>query len=230
MSKPDFAITFLAFGEEHINEFNTTTKQLLDFDNNLHIYVVTDNKELIENKDIHIREIDEPFNYNLKRKSFEFAFEQHNVVMYMDTDILFHGKPDFNYVRGVDEGMHIKWFSGSTQYKGEIITIEDMCQTDYGKMIDNENIMFLNEFLMILRIDDPDKRKLFTNAWDDLNNTTLSHQPNNGYDGALEGLIISAICDQLNIKIESPRNEFFFNILNIGTLNYYTKKLNKSII
>ena len=94
MSKPDFAITFLAFGEEHINEFNTTTKQLLDFDNNLHIYVVTDNKELIENKDIHIREIDEPFNYNLKRKSFDFAFEQHNVVMYMDTDILI--KKDIN--------------------------------------------------------------------------------------------------------------------------------------
>lgn len=226
-----FAITFLAFGGEHINEFNQTVKQLLEFNNDLNIYVVTNNKDLIDNQDIHIREINAPFNYNLKRKSFEFAFEDHNTVMYMDTDILFHKKPDFSYVDNVNEGMHIKWISGRTEYQGEIITINDINQTDYGRLINNPNIMFINEYLMVLRIDNPDKRKLFTKTWDGLNDITINHQPNNGYNGSLEGIIITAICDKLNINIECPRNDFFFNIINIGTINIHTKKkLNKTII
>jgi len=226
-----YGITFLAFGEEHINEFNTTVRCLFDFDNHLDIFVITDNQELIENKDIHIREINEPFNYNLKRKSIEFAFEYHNVVLFLDTDILFRGKPDFDYITTLEEGMYVRWISENTKYKDEEITIQDVLETEYGKAINDKDIKFINEFLMVLRIDNIDRRKLFTQTWDNLNNITLKTQPNNGYDGSLEGLIIYAVCNKLNIKIERPSSDFFNNILNVGTLNEIRKtKTNKTIL
>lgn len=90
-----YGITFLAFGEEHILEFNETVKCLFDLNNHLDIFVVTDNLNLIENKNIHVKEIKETFNYNLKRKSFEFAFEYHNIVVFMDTDVLVNRKNKF---------------------------------------------------------------------------------------------------------------------------------------
>jgi hypothetical protein len=227
----NYGITFLAFGEEHINEFNTTVKCLFDFDNHLDIFVITDNQELIENKNIHIREINEPFNYNLKRKSIEFAFEYHNVVLFLDTDILFRGKPDFDYITTLEEGMYVRWISENTKYKDEEITIEDVLETEYGKAINDKDIKFINEFLMVLRIDDIDRRKLFTQTWDNLNNITLKTQPNNGYDGCLEGLIIYSVCNKMNIKVERPISDFFNNILNVGTLNEIRKtKTNKTIL
>lgn len=227
----NYGLTFLAFGQEHIEEFNTTVKCLFDLDNHLDIFVITDDETLIENKNIHIREIKEPFNYNLKRKSFEFAFEHHNIVTFMDTDVVFNSKLDLDYIGTVDEGMYVRWLGEEIEYINQKMTINDILKTEYGKLLEDDNIKFINEFLMILRIDNPEKRNSFIKTWDDLNHKTLSCQPNNGQNGSLEGLIVYTICNRLNIKIERLEHNFFRNIFNVGTLNRFRKtKTNKTLL
>lgn len=226
----NYGITFLAYGQEHIKEFNETVKCLFDLDNHLDIFVITDDESLIENKNIHIREIKEPFNYNLKRKSFEFAFEHHNIVVFMDTDVIFNNRLDLDYISNVDEGMYVRWIGDETFYINGKITIKDILQTEFGKLLQDDDIKFINEFLMILRIDDVNKRNMFVKTWDFLNDKTLNHQPNNGLSGSLEGLIIYTICNKLDIRIEKPEHDFFKNILNAGTLNQFRKtKTNKTL-
>lgn len=227
----NYGITFLAFGEEHINEFNTTVQNLLELDASLDIFVVTDNQSLIENKNIHIREIVEIFNYNLKRKSFEFAFEYHNIVVFMDTDVVINKHIDLDYIEFIEEGMEVRWKSDRTNYMGIEITVNEISQTEYGKAINDNNLEFINEFIMILRIDKVEERKKFIDYWDNLNQKTLNHQPYNGQRGALEGLIIYSVCNKIGLGVRKIRNDFFNNIYNVGTLNQYRKtKVNKTIL
>ena len=227
----NYGLAFLSVGEEHIKEFNLTIKCLFDLNNHLDIFVITDNIDLIENKNIHIRSINEPFNFNLKRKAIEFAFEHHNIVVFLDTDLVFTKTIDLNYIRGVKEGVYVRWISNEVDYMGKIITIDDILNTKYGEAIGDPNIKFINEFLIVLRIDEPEKRRRFIKHWDDLYQKTIDYQPNNGNDGALEGLIIYSICNKLELKVERPDNEFFNNIFNIGTLNQIRKtKTIKTVI
>lgn len=225
-----YGITFLAFGENHIKEFNKTVKYLLDLNNHLDIFVITDDPNLIENQNIHIKKIDGPFNFNLKRKSFEFAFEYHNIVVFMDTDVLFNKNIDFDYVESINEGLEVRWKSDKTNYMGGQVTIAEINQTEYGKLIDDNKLEFINEFIIIVRIDDIEKRRLFVQTWDELNDKTLLHQPNNGCDGSLEGLIIYAVCNKLNLEVRKVRNGFFNNIFNLGTLNQWNIKTKKTIL
>lgn len=227
----NYGITFLAFGEEHINEFNTTVQNLLKLDASLDIFVVTDNQSLIENKNIHIREINEIFNYNLKRKSFEFAFEHHSIVVFMDTDVIINKHIDLDYIESVEEGMEVRWKSDRTDYMGKEITVNEISQTEYGKAINDNNLEFINEFIMILRIDKVSERKKFVDYWDHLNQKTYDYQPHNGQKGALEGLIIYSACNKIGLGVRKIRNDFFKNIYNVGTLNQYRKtKVNKTIL
>jgi len=226
-----YGIAFLAFGEEHILEFNETVKCLFDLNNHLDIFVITDNSNLIDNKQVHIKEIKEPFNYNLKRKSIEFAFEYYNIVVFMDTDVLINKRIDFEYIASIDEGMEVRWKANKTNYMGKEITIDEMNQTEYGKLIGDNSIEFINEFILLLRIDDVKRRKEFIECWNNLNDKTINHQPNNGRKGSLEGLIMYATCNKLNLEVRKVRNDFFNNIQNVGTLNQYKKtKTNKTIL
>jgi hypothetical protein len=226
-----YGITFLAFGEEHIKEFNNSVKCLFDLDNHLDIFVITDNEFLIENKNVHIKEVKEPFNYNLKRKCFEFAFQYHNIVVFMDTDILISGNVNLDEFGEINEGMYVRYVSDTANYIGNEITISNIMKTDYGKLIGDSDIKFINEFLMVLRIDDTKKRNLFVKGWDELNELTLNHQPNNGEQGSLEGLIVYAVCNRLGIKVNKIRNWLFNNIHNIGTLQEFRRtKINKSLL
>lgn len=84
---------------------------------------------------------------------------------------------------------------------------------------------------MILRIDKISKRNEFIEYWNQFNERTFDYQPNNGQRGSLEGLIIYATCNKLNLEVRKVRNDFFNNIHNIGTLNQYKKtKTNKTIL
>lgn len=224
----NYAFAFLAFGHEHIMEFNATVKDLFKLDNNINIFVYTDDKSLIENKSVHIREEKLLFNFNLKRKAIAFAFEHHPIVVFMDTDVILTGKIDLNYPLMVDEGLYVRWSGDEVLYMNKPITIDEIIQTEYGKLLGN-NLKFFNEFLMVIRIDDPYKRNEFINVWDELNDITLDCQPNNGNLGALECLIISAVCNRLNIPIIMSSTPFFRKILNAGSLKKI-RKTTKSII
>ena len=67
---------FLAYGEEHINEFNIVAKSLLQINPKYRIIVGTDSPEQIIKGIYRVIEIKEPFNYNLKRIVIEGALKE----------------------------------------------------------------------------------------------------------------------------------------------------------
>ena len=83
----NFALCFLAYGEEHINEFNVISTKILNRTPTLPIFVLTDDKSKIDNVSIKIIETQEEFNFNLKRYVVAEAFKEYDTIILLDTDI-----------------------------------------------------------------------------------------------------------------------------------------------
>ena len=66
----EFALCFLAYGDEHIDEFNDVSKKILSTHPLSNIFVLTDDKSKIHNQSINIFETQEEFNFNLKPVSY----------------------------------------------------------------------------------------------------------------------------------------------------------------
>ena len=63
----EFALCFLAYGDEHIKEFNKVCNKILVSHPLSNIFVLTNDKSKIDNHTINIFEKQEDFNFNLKR-------------------------------------------------------------------------------------------------------------------------------------------------------------------
>ena len=83
----EFALCFLAYGDEHIKEFNKVCNKILVSHPLSNIFVLTNDKSKIDNHSINIFEKQEDFNFNLKRYIIAEAFETYDTIIMLDTDI-----------------------------------------------------------------------------------------------------------------------------------------------
>lgn len=208
------AISILAYGTEHIEEFR-------DLINKIHkppVFVYTDSDDIEESCNVIPITSQEPFNYNLKRNAIDFAFRENDVVVMMDTDIRFDYEYDFTNLTDIEEGLHVYWMGSVQNYKDKKISITQVLNNktgideinSYGEKLITcgatiDNITFFDEFIFVLKISDASKKKDFIETWKTIDNQTKMSQPkdrhNNELNGALESLIISLSCNMNGIKI-----------------------------
>lgn len=80
--KKKLAISFLAYGNKHIDELSNLLNKLGEYKNEINFYITTDTEFNLYN----YNKIILPFNYNLKRFPIRDAFINNDVVLFIDTD------------------------------------------------------------------------------------------------------------------------------------------------
>ena len=208
-----FGICFLAYGDEHINEFNHISTQLKSIKGCGEIFVCTNDKSKITT-DCTIIETNEPFNYNLKRIPIKHALEKYDTIMFMDTDHIFSSNIDFSILSNLEQGFYYKWMNDKVYFMDNLIKPNDI---EYGTIIQqltDKPLMFLDECIFVLKTN---KGNLFSNWWEILHNITLNIQPNNSNPGAIEGLIIYSSILNSNIKLKN-KLKLFDSFIHTGPL------------
>ena len=206
----NFAICCVAFGDEHIIEFNTLVDSLLSIDSNLVIYVSTNNMELIHPK-VNAIYSDAKWNFNLKKESIKEAFKYFDTILFMDTDMFVKRDVDFSIINNFkNDGMYLTRIPHTIfKYKeGEIISIYNMMKnTQYGKYIKTivdktDDLAFTEEQFFVLKLSNPKQKEEFYNVWDMIYKETLhlNCHPNHIFE---EGLNIFLSCKIPNIPIYS---------------------------
>ena len=187
-----FGICFLAYGDEHINEFNIVLDSLLTFNKDLKIFVGTDKPNKIGKGIYKIIKIDDEFNFNLKRIVIEEALKEFDTILFLDTDIFIINGIDFSVINNLNN---------NTIYADEIVDMNKLKDVygslDYMKeyidiltpMIDTP-LFLVHEGLFILKTTNETK-DLFLKNWREIDLQTRPYQKM-AYDllGAMEGLII----------------------------------------
>lgn len=216
----NFAICFLAYGDKYIKEFNIICNNLLNINPNLNIFVCTNNKSKIENKNINIVETNKKFNYNLKKESIKIALKSFDNILWMDTDILIKNTIDFSIFETLTEnGLYVyKKPYKIFRHKSKCISIHNILNTTkYGKLIkkfnNNSDLFFLDEHIFIIKECDTLKKQAFIDNWDYIFNNLQNYKLNN--NGMYEGLNIYAAAIKANIKIINPniKLKIFFQSL-----------------
>jgi hypothetical protein len=230
------AVSILAFGSEHVNEFNTLSKQI----RNNQIYVYTDSDEIELNDNIIKIYNKEDFNFNLKRIPIYNAFLDNDVVVMMDTDISLNHDFDFTYLNNIEDGLYVSWCGTVQNYKEKKISINQLLNAKtgieevdvYGESLvkcgaNINNIMFFDEFIFVIKLSDKEKKDSFIKTWERINYETINHQPKDRHNqilkGALESLIISLSCNLNGIKIFNNKNvvtRLFETITHFGSTTY----------
>ena len=201
-----FCFCLLAYGEEHINEFNIVAKSLLQISPEYKIIVGTDSPEQIVEGIYKIIKIEEPFNYNLKRVVIEEALKEFNTLMFLDTDIFIRNGIDFSILDKVGAGMHV----------AEIVNLDKLRDVygslDYMKdylielsLIHLDDLHLVHEGYFILKIEDKEQKESFIKHWKDIDIQTRPYQ-RLAYDlpGAMEGIIIWIALHRSGIKVKLP--------------------------
>jgi hypothetical protein len=204
-----FCISFLAYGDEHINEFNIVANSLLQLDSEIKILVVTDSAEKITGNIFKIIEIDEPFNYNLKRIVIEESFKEFDTVLFLDTDVFIRNGIDFTSLNNLSDGMYVTEIVGLKRLRDVYGSLEYM--KDYLnelKTIYDEELFLVHEGLFVIKISDSEQKNTFIKHWKDIDEQTRPHHKL-AYDlpGAMEGLIIWIALQKSNIKVEFAEDE-----------------------
>jgi len=223
---------FLAYGEEHINEFNIVAKSLLQINPEYRIIVGTDSPKQIIKGIYRVIEIKEPFNYNLKRIVIEGALKEFDTLMFLDTDIFIRNGIDFLTLDKVGAGMHA----------AEIVNLDKLKDIygslDYMKDYLNElstihldELHLVHEGYFVLKIVDSKQKESFIKHWRDIDIQTRPYQ-RLAYDlpGAMEGIIIWIALHKAGIEVRLPEAEVkkvFNRISHFGKRNC---KLEKTII
>ena len=226
-----FCICFLAYGEEHINEFNIVAKSLLEIDKDLKIIVGTDSpKKIVENV-YEIVSINEEFNYNLKRIVIEKAFKNFSTVLFLDTDIFVRSKPDFSILNDLEDGIYVSEIVDLNRLRDTKGSLEYM--RDYLSELNknySNNLFLINEGKFILKLTN-NQKEIFINHWREIDLMTRPyHKSAYGLPGAMEGLIIFIAVKKSQIEIKYPEDELndLYNLIDhFGTTN---RKMNKTII
>lgn len=227
-----FGICFLAYGEEHIEEFNIVAESLLELNKDFKIFVGTDKPDSIPINVYKIIEIKEEFNFNLKRIIIEEALKEFDTIIFLDTDIFIRNGIDFSVVKNLQD---------NTIYADEIVSMDKLKDVygslDYMKeyldilipMIDTP-LFLIHEGLFILKTTD-DTKDNFLRIWKEIDLQTRPYQKMAyGVLGAMEGLIIYISLIKANITIELAKGDIrnlYSHIAHFGSRN---RKLIKTII
>ena len=220
------AACFLAYGDEHINEFNGVVANLQNNCNVIDIIVATDSPDKILNKNVKIIRIYDEFNYNQKLISIEYALTNYDTILFMDTDILPSNHIDFSLISNLADGVYPSWHGTLQQHFRKPLSIESILNGTskfedvnvYGKKLkeilgSNVNSFFMDEFLFILKISDSDTKKNYIKAWKQLHTATKEISPFDRYgnqNGSLEGIIISSSAYMANLNIFRNNNVSLF--------------------
>lgn len=225
-------ICSIAFGDEHIREYNALIDHVLNINKDLKFIVTTDNPEKIDHRSYRIIPYYDPFNYNLKRISIEEALKETDTIFYLDTDVIVSKEIDFSIVSDLPKNtfyinhlfdMSEQKKDGSMDYiKEYLMTIDENYQ----------NLKLVGEAVFLLKCDKTVGDR-FIRAWEKLDTETRICQPvKNGNQGVMEGFIIwSAIIesglDHHDINSESVVRKLFKNIIH---LEQDGNKFNRTII
>lgn len=227
-----FCFSFLAYGEEHIKEFNIVAKSILKLNPDYKIIVGTDSPIDIIDGTYNIIEINEPFNYNLKRIVIEHSLKEFNTILFLDTDIFIRYGINFSILDNLEDGM----------YAAEIVGLAKLCDAggsleymreyldELGKTYKDE-LFLINEGIFILNLSDIKQKKDFIKYWKEIDiQTRPYHKVAYDLPGAMEGLIMWIAVQKSNIKLtlmEGEIEKLFNFISHFGSRN---RKLEKTLI
>lgn len=208
----NFGLCFLAYGDEHIDEFNVVSNELLSTNPNLNIFVVTDNKSKI-NANVNIVECSEEFNFNLKRLAISEAFKQFDTIIMLDTDVKVLNK-SFSFMSEIEmDGMYVKWIDNQLTHKSDRLNIHnnEYC-IELNKLNNTKlQIQFIPEYCVVIKIEDPIKRVQFIDRWGEIHNKIKDFEPTDRHydlNGAIEGCIMYLACLNLDIPVKQSNNLF----------------------
>jgi hypothetical protein len=227
-----FCFCFLAYGEEHINEFNIVAKSILKLNTNFKIIVGTDNTDAIISGVHSIIQINEGFNYNLKRLVIEHAFKEFNTILFLDTDIFIKNGIDFSVLYELNEGMYVGEIVGLNRLKDVYGSLEYMREylNELTNIYPNE-FFLVHEGIFVLELKNNKQKEDFIKYWKEIDTQTRPYQKL-AYDlpGAMEGIIIWIAIQKANIKLtlmEGKIEKLFRNIRHFGKRNC---KLERTLI
>ncbi len=223
---------FLAYGDEHINEFNIVAKSLLNLNSEYKIIVGTDCPDRLIEGIYKVVKIEEPFNYNLKRVVIEKALKEFDMLMFLDTDIFLRTGIDFSILDKVSDGMYVaevvtldklKDVYGSLDYMKEYL--------DELRSIYSEELFLVHEGYFVLKLKSKEQKENFINYWEKVDTQTRPYQ-RLAYDlpGAMEGIIIWIAAQKSSIRVRLPGakvRRVFERISHFGKRN---RKLERTLI
>jgi len=198
-----FCFCFLAYGEEHINEFNIVAKSILKLNTNFKIIVGTDNPEDIIHGVYDIIQINEGFNYNLKRLVIEHAFKEFDTILFLDTDIFIKTGVDFSILDELNDGMYAAEIVGLDRLKDVYGSLEYMREylDELTKIYSNE-FFLIHEGIFVLELKNNKQKEDFIKYWKEIDiQTRPYHKLAYDLPGAMEGIIIWIAIQKANIKL-----------------------------
>jgi hypothetical protein len=230
-------ICLLAYGEEHIKECIFLINNMKFYKKDIKFFVGTDSVDEFNNMDnVEVIKIDEPFNYNLKRKSVEVAFKECDVIVIMDTDIiehvLYHGDTsinsvDFTRLNDIEDGMYCDIIQGF-----DLNLFHTYQKRIYDLTGGYDGLLHLFEHIIIFKITDEKVKNELMENWETFYKETLdTPQPDSltGKKGSMEGLLIHGSAYKAGIKFtrifNNPITDHFF-----GRFYHYNADNKKSDI
>ena len=201
----EFALCFLAYGDEHIKEFNKVCNNILVSHPLSNIFVLTNDKSKIDNHSINIFEKQEDFNFNLKRYIIAEAFETYDTIIMLDTDIDIKSFEQMNLSINSD-GMYVNWISSKLIHKGKLLNIGNDEYCNALRKLNNYAypIQFIPEFCVFFKISEIKTRKEFIERWDYIHNSINEFEPTDRHlnlNGAVEGCIMHSACIDIGLPI-----------------------------
>ena len=227
-----FCFSFLAYGEEHIKEFNIVAKSILELNSNFKIIVGTDSPSDIIEGVYRIIKINEPFNYNLKRIVIEHSLKEFNTILFLDTDIFIRYGINFSILDNLEDGMYAAEIVGLDKLRDVYGSLEYMREyLDELSKIYIDELFLIHEGIFVLNLSDVEQKKDFIKYWKEIDiQTRPYHKLAYDLPGAMEGLIMWIAVQKSNIKLTLMNGEIekLFNLIShFGSRN---RKLEKTLI
>jgi hypothetical protein len=227
-----FCFCFLAYGEEHIKEFNIVAKSILKLNTDYKIIVGTDSPIDIIDGVYQTILINEPFNYNLKRIVIEHSLIEFNTVLFLDTDIFIRYGIDFSVLDNLVDGMYAAEIVGLDKLRDVYGSLDYMKEylDELSKIYANQ-LFLIHEGLFILNLSDTKQKEDFIKYWEEIDvQTRPYHKLAYDLPGAMEGLIMWIAVQKSNIKLTLMEGEIekLFNL--ISHFGSRGRKLIKTIL
>lgn len=225
-------VCFLAYGKEHIKEFNTAAKELLTLKPECKVIVGTDSPNEITVNTYKTIKIKEEFNYNLKRVVIEEALKEFDMLMFLDTDVFIRNGIDFSILDKVSDGLYVaevvdldklRDIYGSLDYMKEYL--------NELRLIYSEELFLVHEGYFVLKLKSREQKDSFVSRWKEIDNQTRPYQKL-AYDlpGAMEGIIMWIAAQKSSIRVRLPGTKVrkvFERISHFGKRN---RKLERTLI
>jgi hypothetical protein len=226
----NWGIALLAYGKQHIDEFNITAKRIREIDKLVPIWVGTDSPDSIDSELNCITiPINEEFNYNLKRIPITEALKNVDTVWYCDTDIYIRNGIDFSIMDGrLSTGIYPRWIKPESELAditGSFEYIQNYLESLHS-IINQSLHLILEENFIIRKGDGVDE---FLSNWKRIDEQTreVQHQQYE-LNGASEGLIIWVSAQLANFPIcNKPYLDFWNDVIHFGR---EWQKANKTIL